>query len=270
MAKFKLHKNFARMIKKILKNMASMVENMETIDQNVWSPIEAAYPPIYTGTIDSGYISTILNKEIKISPANNEMVTTRVKRKDNRLHMGLEYELASFWESAESPCWPSRRKTLQKVDVDCLLNTNEDFVKHMIKAVYYCYQDSCQRVDGGTEDISNDITKALTSQTNESLLSDNNEIALFDINSSWTVNVFLDDDRQEKLSSTMSNDLLDPAETSRLKFTAKQSSHNMHLNPQRKISEIMFGKRSLKGQSQNTTFVTASNDDLYLKFHFTE
>jgi len=250
--------------------MAAMVENMETAEQHIWSPIEAPLPPIYVSHLDSGYISTSLNKESKSNAVNNKMVQTRLKRKDNMLRMGLDYELAPFWESAESPCWPCKKKTLQKVEVDCMLNTNEDFVKHMIKTVYYSYQESCQRIDGNTDHISNDIKKLLTSQTNESLLSRNNEIALFDINSTWTVKVCFDVEMKEELHSTSSNNFLELTETSRLKFTAKQNSHNMHLNQKRRLSEIMFGSRCLKRHNQKTTFVTASNDDLYLKFYFTE
>ena len=195
---------------------------------------------------------------------------TRGKRKDNMLRMETEYELASFWESAESPCWPCKKKTLQKVDVDCRLNTNEDFVKHMIKTVYHSYQDSCHSIDGSTDHISNAMENVLTSQTNESLLSNNNEIALFDINSTWTVHVRLDEETKEDLYSTSNNDLLDHTENSRLQFTAKQTSHIMHLDHKQKLSGIIFGKVSLKRHAQRTTFITASNDNLHLKFHFTE
>jgi hypothetical protein len=250
--------------------MASLVENMDITEQNIWSPIEAPLPPIYTRPIDSGYNSTSLNKESKSIAVNNKMVYIRDKRKDNRLRMGLDYELASFWESAESPCWPCKKKTLQKVDVDCRLNTNEDFVKHMIKTVYHSYQDSCHSVDGSTDHISNVVENVLKSQTNESLLSNNNEIALFDINSAWTVHVCLDAETKEDINSILNNDLLDLTETSRLKFTAKQTSHIMHLNHKQKLSGIMFGKLSLKRHSQRTTCITASNDNLHLTFHFTE
>merc|ERR1712136_527193 len=57
------------------------------------------------------------------------MVQTRLKRQDNRWNNRMDYELSSFWMSAESPYWPGKQKTLQKVDVDCLEHTTEELLK---------------------------------------------------------------------------------------------------------------------------------------------
>ena len=206
MAKFKAHRSFSRIVKNVLKSMTTMLEAMETPETNMmWSPIEAPVQ-LYTRTKDSGYISTSLNKESnpKIISENNKITQARMKWKESGLHMGMDYELAAFWDSAESPYWPCRTKTLLKVEVDCLLDTNEDFVKHIIKTVYHFYQESCVHVDGTTDHVSEFLVDILKSQTNESLLSTNNEITLFDVNSSWNVQVTQDADPQKDIQSTFS------------------------------------------------------------------
>ena len=139
MGKLKTHKSFTRLVKRILRNMVAVFENMETPDQNMWSPIEPTVP-MYIRTTDSGYISNNQNKETKPAASeNNKMVQTRLKRQDNRWNNRMDYELSSFWMSAESPFWPGKQKTLQKVDVDCLEHTNEELLKEVIKTVYHLY-----------------------------------------------------------------------------------------------------------------------------------
>ena len=105
-----------------------MIENMEPPATDIWPPIEVPKPNY---TMDSGYISNNFDKQSKPDPNNNKMVQTKLKSKDAKLQIGMEFDLASFWMSAESPYWPCKKKTLQKLNVDCLFDTNEDFLNHI-------------------------------------------------------------------------------------------------------------------------------------------
>lgn len=270
MAKFKTHKSFTRLVKRILKNMVAIFEDMETPDQNMWSPIEAAVP-MYTRTTDSGYNSNTHHIEPKTdAPMNNKMIQTRLKRKDNRLHSRLDYELASFWMSAESPYWPCKKKTLQKVDVDCLLHTTEEFVKNVIKTIYHLYQDSCVNVNGTLDHIERNMELALIALSNQSLPSNDDDKSILDADSNWTIRISSHcSETTTDVDSEISFQSSEMSEDSRLKFTAKQNSHLLHGNP-RKASDILLSKRHLKKRCQKNTILTASNDNLNLTFHFTE
>lgn len=250
--------------------MVAMFEDMETPDQNMWSPIEAAIP-MYNRTTDSGYNSNTHYIEPKTeSQVNNKMIQTRLKRQDNRLSSRLDYELASFWMSAESPYWPCKKKTLQKVDVDCLLHATEELVKNVIKTVYHLYQDSCIKVDGTLDHIERNMEMALMSLSNEFLSSISNDTSLLDANSNWTVRISSHCSEITKdVECETSLQSSEMSEDSRLKFTAKQNSYLLHGNP-RKVSDILLSKRHLKKRCQKNTILTASNDDLNLIFHFTE
>ena len=61
--------------------MVAVFENMETPDQNMWSPIEPTVP-MYVRTTDSGYISNNQKNETKPAASeNNKIVQTRLVAK---------------------------------------------------------------------------------------------------------------------------------------------------------------------------------------------
>lgn len=269
MVKLKYYKNLSRVFKKILRNLSVMVENMEPLATDIWPPIDAP-APIYTMTMDSGYISNKSDKQSKKDQDINKMVQTKLYSKNTRCQIGMDFDLASFWMSAESPYWPCKRKLLQKLEVDCLFDTNEDFLKRVIRTVYHSYQKSGIRVDGSTDHIARQIENILTAQTNESLVSSDNEIILFDVASKWNAQVFTDEDVNKDLQNKIiNNKLVSSNNTPTLNFTAKQNSHTMQRK--RRISEIVFGKNcNIKERLKKSTFITLCNDNLFLTFHFTE
>ena len=271
MARFKVGRSLARFLKKILKNMAFLVENMETPEANMWSPMDAP-TPIYTGTMDSGYNSCTFKNSDKTGPENNKMVQTRLKRKELRLcDANGDYDLTSFWISAESPYWPCRKKTLQKVDVNCIFDINEDILKRIIKTVYYSYQEACIKVDGTTDHIEKNMEDILTIESNDSFLPIDKKVSHFDSTISWKVRICTEKEGDAKCST--SDSICDNVELSdrpMLRFTAKQNSHNMHLNPNGRMSGILLSRLYPKKDTQKTTLVSASNGSLNLTFHFNE
>ena len=255
-----------RFLKKIVRKLSVMFENMEPPATDLLLAIEAP-APIYTTAVDSGYISNKFDKQSKQDQdINNNMVQTKLNSKNTRCQIGMDFDLASFWTSAESPYWPCKRKTLQKLDVDCLYDTNEDFLKHVIRKVYYAYQKSAIRVDGTTDHIAKQIEDILTAQTNDSLVSSDNEIILFDVGSKWNAQVFTDDGFKKDVGNKIPNDKLSNSDTPSLKFTSKTNSQKKP-----SIHEIVFGKDcKLKQRLKKSTFINLCNDNLFLTFHFTE
>ena len=270
MGKLKTHKSFTRLVKRILRNMVAVFENMETPDQNMWSPIEPTVP-MYIRTTDSGYISNNQNKETKPAASeNNKMVQTRLKRQDNRWNNRMDYELSSFWMSAESPYWPGKQKTLQKVDVDCLEHTTEELLKDVIKTVYHLYQESSVKVDGTLLHTEQIIESKLIAIPNEELSLTNNDTTNSKLNSNWKVQILsssIEFDKDVEIQS--SPEYSEISETSRLKFTAKQNSHLLHGGP-RKLSDMLVNNHRRKKRSQKKTIISVSNDNLHLSFYFTE
>jgi len=239
---------------------------MEIPDQNMYSPIEATVP-IYTRTSDSGYNSSNQKEKPKTGAQENEkMVQTRLNRRNSRWNNRMDYELASFWMSAETPYWPCRKKTLQKVDVDCLQHTTEEFLKEVIKMVYLLYQDSCVKVDGTQEHVERDIKLALKTLSNESMSQFCNETSFDYENSNFMIHI---SSTSTEISKDCDVDLpsqsSETSEESRLKFTAKQNSHRLHGNP-RKVSDILLNKNRLKKRCQKNTIISISSDTFYLSF----
>ena len=292
MARFKVRRSLARFLKKILKNIAFLVENMETPEANMWSPMDAP-TQIYTGTLDSGYNSCTFKNADKTGTENTKMVQTRLKRKELRLcDANGDYELTSFWISAESPYWPCRKKTLQKVDVNCIFDINEDILKRIIKTVYYSYQEACIKVDGTTDHIEKnmeDILLAcvkvdgttdhveknmediLTIESNDSFLPIDKKVSHFDSTISWKVRICTEEEGDAKYITTDSIcDNVELSDGPMLRFTAKQNSHNMHLKPNGRMSGILLSRLYPKKHTQKTTLVSASNGSLNLTFHFNE
>ena len=101
----------------------------------------------------------------------------------------MDFELESFWMSAESPYWPCKKKILQKVEVDCLMDADEHFLKRIIKLVYHSYQESSVRVDGTTNHISSHIENILTDQTK------------YTVSPTWTVKIFPDVDFEKDVQN---------------------------------------------------------------------
>ena len=270
MGQLKTQKSFTRLVKRILRNMVAVFENMETPDQNMWSPIEPTVP-MYIRTTDSGYISNNQNNETKPAASeNNKMVQTRLKRQDNRWNNRMDYELSSFWMSAESPYWPGKQKTLKKVDVDCLEHTTEELLKEVIKTVYHLYQDSCVKVDGTLHHIEQMIESKLSANPNETLSLTNNDTTDSKMNSNWKIQISSSSCEFDKdLDAQSSPEYSEISETSRLKFTAKQNSHLLH-GGSRKLSDMLVNNHRRKKRSQKKTVISASNDNLYLSFYFTE
>lgn len=270
MAKLKTNKSLTRLVKRILRNMVAIFEDMEIPDQNMYSPIEATVP-IYTRTSDSGYNSSSLKEKPKTGVQDNEkMVQTRLNRRNSRWNNRMDYELASFWMSAETPYWPCRNKTLQKVDVDCLQHTTEELLKEVIKRVYHLYQDSCVKVDGTQVHVEQEIELALKSLSNEYMSQACNETSFVNESSDLTIRISsTSTEISQDFDTDLSSQSSETSEESRLKFTAKQNSHRLHGNP-RKVSDILLNKNRLKKRCQKNTIISISSDTFYLSFHFTE
>merc|ERR1719510_955577 len=219
--------------------------------------------------MDSGYISNKSDKESKNDHDTNNMVQTKLHSINTRCQIGMDFDLASFWKSAESPYWPCKRKILQKVEVNCLFDTNEDFLKRVIRLVYHSYQKTGTRIDGSTDHIARQVENILTDQTNESLVSSDNKINLFDVGSKWNAQVFTDDDFEKDLQNKILNNKFNCSETETLKFTAKQNSCIM--DKKSRMHELVFGKNCyIKQRLKKSTIITLCNDSLFVTFYFTE
>ena len=267
MARLKVHRRVMKFLKKVLKNMFIMAENMEIPEQqNMFSPMEAP-SPFFSKSLDSGYNSTNSNKITSPKEQNNNMVWTKSKCQNNPPSHGEEYDLGPFWLSAESEYWPCKKKTLEKVDINCRINTNEDFLKQIIKLVYDSFQDSCHRVDGTTDHLVGYIKHILSVHTNESLVSNENQISLCDMTPEWEVFI-IDVDNDHKTHHGIL-DLVD--ESSRLKFTAKQNSHIMHFDSKERRREMVLQKLNMKRRTEKMeTCIAAKNQNMFITFHFTE
>ena len=249
--------------------MFIMAENMEIPEQqNMFSPMEAP-SPFFSKSLDSGYNSTNSNKITSPKEQNNNMVWTKSKCQNNPPSHGEEYDLGPFWLSAESEYWPCKKKTLEKVDINCRINTNEDFLKQIIKLVYDSFQDSCHRVDGTTDHLVGYIKHILSVHTNESLVSNENQISLCDMTPEWEVFIIDVDNVHPDKTYHGILDLGD--ESSRLKFTAKQNSHVMHFDLKERRREMVLQRLNLKQRSKKMeTCIATTNQDMSIKFHFTE
>jgi hypothetical protein len=253
----------------VLKDMFTMAENMEIPEQqNMFSPMEAP-SPIFSKSLDSGYNSSNSNTVTSPKEQNNNMVWMKSKCQNNLPCHGEDYDLGPFWFSAESEYWPCKKKTLEKVDINCRINTNEDFLKHVIKLVYDSFQDSCHRVDGTTDHLVGDIKHILSVHTNESLVSNENQISLCDIKPEWEV--FIIDVDNVHLDKTHHGILELGDESSRLRFTAKQNSHIMHFDSKERRREMVLQKLNMKRPTKKMeTCIAATNQNMSITFHFTE
>ena len=269
MARLKAHRRVMKFLKKVLKGMFSMAENMEIPEQqNMFSPMEAT-SPFFSKSLDSGYNST--NSDRYTSPKGQKinMVWTKSKCENNLPSHEEEYDLGPFWLSAESEYWPCKKKTLEKVDINCRINTNEDFVKHVIKLVYNSFQDSYHRVDGTTDRLAGYIKHILSVHANESLVSNENQIFLCDKNPEWKV--FITDVDSVHLDKTQDGILDLGDESSRLKLTAKQNSHTMHFDSKERRREMVLQKLNMKSRTKKMeTCIAATNQNMSITFHFTE
>ena len=244
-----------------------MAENMEIPEQqNMFSSMETP-SPFFSKSLDSGYNSTNSNKITSPKEQNNNMVWTKSKCQNNLPSHGEEYDLGPFWLSAESEYWPCKKKTLEKVDINCRINTNEDFVKHVIKLVYDSFQDSCHRVDGTTDRLAGHIKNILSVHTNESPVSNENQISSCDMKLDWKVSIIDVDNHHKTQHSILDLD----EESSRLRFTAKQNSHIMHFDLKERRREMVLQKLNMKSRTKKMeTCIAATNQNMSITFHFTE
>lgn len=269
MARLKVRRRVVKFLKNVLKNMFTMAENMEIPEQqNMFSPMEAP-SPFFSKSLDSGYNSSNTNRVTSRKQQNNNMVWIKSKYQNNLPCHGEDYDLGPFWLSAESEYWPCKKKTLEKVDINCRINTNEDFLKHVIKLVYISFQDSCHRVDGTLDHLVGNIKSILSVYTNEALASNENQISLCDMTPEWEVFIIDVDNVHPDKTYHVILDLGD--ESSRLKFTAKQNSHVMHFDLKERRREMVLQRLNLKQRSKKMeTCIATTNQDMSIKFHFTE
>lgn len=243
-----------------------MLANIEPPTPDMWAAFDAQ-APIYAMDTDSGFMSNKVSKKSNSDQDNSKMAIKKQKLKDTTSQVDLWFDLDSFWLSAESPYLPYRTKTLKKLDVNCLLDTNEDFVKHIIKTVYYSYQQSRPRVDGKTDHVVKQIESDLAGQTNESLVDADNKIVLFDVASDWKAHVLNDTDSNQDVQTQDTK--TDYSIAPRLKFTARHNGNKLLSTHKR--ADILFGRRYKKKELiKRSTFITIWNDNLSLTFHFTE
>ena len=278
MARLKAHRRVMKFLKNVLKKMFALAENMEIPEQqNMFSPMEAP-SPFFSKSLDSGYNSINTNKVTKPKEQNNNMVWIKSKCQ-NYLprHDGEDYDLGPFWLSAESEYWPCKKKTLEKVDINCRINTNEDFLKHVIKLVYNSFQESSHRVDGTTDHLVGNIKSILSVYTNEALVSNENQISLCDMTPEWEVFIIDVGNAQKYTKYTdlmhkIHQGILDLGdESSRLKFTAKQNSHIMHFDSKERRRDMILQKLNLKRRTKKMeTCITTRNQDISITFHFIE
>ena len=114
MARLKYHKSLSKLLKKMAQNFSTMMENMETPATHIWSANELP-TPIYSTLMDSGYISHTSDKKLETDTENNKMVQAKSKLTDAGWKRGgMDFELASFWMSAESPYWPCKKRFCKK------------------------------------------------------------------------------------------------------------------------------------------------------------
>ena len=246
-----------------------MAENMEIPEQqNMFSPMEAP-SPLFSKSLDSGYNSLNSIKINSPKEQNNNMVWIKSKSQNNLPSHGEDYDLGPFWLSAESEYWPCKKKTLEKVDINCRINTTEDFLTHVIKLVYDSFQDSCHRVDGTTDHLVGNIKSILSVYTNETLVSNENQISSCDMTPEWEVFIIDVDNVHPDKTHHGILDLGD--ESSRLKFTAKQNTHIMYFDSKERRREMVLQKLNLKKRTKKTeTCIAAENQNMSITFHFTE
>ena len=122
-------------------------------------------------------------------------------------------------------------------------------------------------MDGTTDHLVGYIKHILSVHTNESPVSNENQISSCDMKLDWKVSIIDVDNHHKTQHSILDLD----EESSRLRFTAKQNSHIMHFDLKERRREMVLQKLNMKSRTKKMeTCIAATNQNMSITFHFTE